>query len=412
MSASVKVLLIKSKKRKDGTIPLAIRFIVDRKPRYLYLGHTIFEKDWDPKNGGKVKGSHVNQEMLNALISKKKAEAEKELITIEMDEKQISSLQLKQRVSKKHKRTSFFTVAEDYLNDLEKTHKYNRLSGERPRIKYFKEFITNEIDSSGDVALHQVNESLLKKFRVYLSHKRNISERTITNYLIVIRTIYNRAITEGFVDQRYYPFGKGKVRIKTPESAKIGLTESELKFIQSLELQHYSPIWNARNIWLTSFYLAGARISDVMRIKWSDIIDERLHYMMGKNLKTVTLKIPEKILTIFSHYLQQKRFPTDYIFNELKKSKENDQEDEYRKIRTANTKINRYMSKIAKMCEIEKPISAHIARHTFGNISGDKISPQMLQKLYRHSDLKTTIGYQANFIHKNADEALDSVINF
>ncbi|TDN93417.1 hypothetical protein DET49_104148 [Salegentibacter sp. 24] len=36
----------------------------------------------------------------------------------------------------------------------------------------------------------------------------------------------------------------------------------------------------------------------------------------------------------------------------------------------------------------------------------------MLQKLYRHSDLKTTLNYKANFIHKEADDALDSVINF
>jgi hypothetical protein len=54
----------------------------------------------------------------------------------------------------------------------------------------------------------------------------------------------------------------------------------------------------------------------------------------------------------------------------------------------------------------------HIARHTFGNISGDKIPIQMLQKLYRHSDIKTTMGYQANFIHKDADDALDAVISF
>ena len=54
----------------------------------------------------------------------------------------------------------------------------------------------------------------------------------------------------------------------------------------------------------------------------------------------------------------------------------------------------------------------HIARHTFGNIAGDKIHPLMLQKLYRDSDLKTTIKYQSNFIHKEADEALDEVVNF
>ena len=64
------------------------------------------------------------------------------------------------------------------------------------------------------------------------------------------------------------------------------------------------------------------------------------------------------------------------------------------------------------MCDIDKNISIHIARHSFGNIAADKIHPKMLQKLYRHSDLKTTIGYQANFIHKQADDALDEVVNF
>jgi len=46
------------------------------------------------------------------------------------------------------------------------------------------------------------------------------------------------------------------------------------------------------------------------------------------------------------------------------------------------------------------------------NIVGDAIQPLMLQKLYRHSDLKTIINYQANFIHKEADDTLDAVINF
>jgi len=57
-------------------------------------------------------------------------------------------------------------------------------------------------------------------------------------------------------------------------------------------------------------------------------------------------------------------------------------------------------------------MSIHIARHSFGNISGDKIPIQMLQKLYRHSSVTTTIRYQANFMHKDADDALDKVVNF
>jgi integrase/recombinase XerD len=57
-------------------------------------------------------------------------------------------------------------------------------------------------------------------------------------------------------------------------------------------------------------------------------------------------------------------------------------------------------------------MTMHISRHSFGQIAGDKIAPQLLQKLYRHSDLKTTIGYQANFIHKDVDGALSDILDF
>ena len=67
---------------------------------------------------------------------------------------------------------------------------------------------------------------------------------------------------------------------------------------------------------------------------------------------------------------------------------------------------------LPRRTKLTKKLTMHIARHTFGNISGDKIPIQMLQKLYRHTSITTTIGYQANFIHKDADEALDAVIGF
>jgi integrase/recombinase XerD len=53
----------------------------------------------------------------------------------------------------------------------------------------------------------------------------------------------------------------------------------------------------------------------------------------------------------------------------------------------------------------------HKARHTFGGMAGDAIPIQMLQKLYRHTHVSTTIGYQGSCVHKDADDALDAVIN-
>ena len=54
----------------------------------------------------------------------------------------------------------------------------------------------------------------------------------------------------------------------------------------------------------------------------------------------------------------------------------------------------------------------HIARHSFGNIAGDKIPLLTLQKLYRHSSITTTVNYQRAFMNNSSDDALLAVVNF
>jgi integrase len=66
-----------------------------------------------------------------------------------------------------------------------------------------------------------------------------------------------------------------------------------------------------------------------------------------------------------------------------------------------------FLSEIHKI----KKITCHVARHTFGNLSGDQIPIQMLQKLYRHSSITTTVSYQQAFMNRDTDDALDKVLN-
>ena len=99
------------------------------------------------------------------------------------------------------------------------------------------------------------------------------------------------------------------------------------------------------------------------------------------------------------------------MFPFLKKANPKNKQDMFTKMRNATSLFNKYLKRIASLCEIDKNLSNHIARHSFGNIAGDAIHPLMLQKLYRHTDLKKTNNYQANFIHKEADDALEQVLN-
>ena len=96
----------------------------------------------------------------------------------------------------------------------------------------------------------------------------------------------------------------------------------------------------------------------------------------------------------------------------MKKANLEDAKDIYAKTKTATKKFNTNLSVIAKKAEITKNLTMHIARHSFGNISENKIPIRTLQKLYRHSSITTTMSYQANFINEETDKALDKVVNF
>lgn len=403
MASSVKIVLRK-KKISDGTYPLAIRITIDRKTTFFHLGYNLKEADWDATSQ-KVRKSHPNSVRLNNLILQKKAEASDSLISLQGNKEKVTLGSVRKEVSPSKMDTSFFAQATIFIDNMQKAGKYNRIKTDQTRINHFKEFLGNQ-----DISFKDINVLLLKRFQAYLKSTRNISERTIVNHLLIIRTIYNQAIKSGLIDNKNYPFGKGKISIKFPDSIKMGLIPEEVKTIESLELPTSSYLNHARNIWLFSFYFAGVRISDVLRMKWSDLQNDRLFYAMGKNLKAGSLKVPDKALRIIDQYRHEER-KNDLIFPELKVLDSLD--DTYnvqRKISYAVKRLNKALNEIAKLANLSKPLTLHISRHTFGNISGEKIPVQMLQKLYRHSNITTTIGYQANFINKTADDALDAVI--
>lgn len=131
--------------------------------------------------------------------------------------------------------------------------------------------------------------------------------------------------------------------------------------------------------------------------------DNRLYYAMGKNLKVDFLKIPPKAQALLEKYKSDKQ-KHDLIFPELRVLDELLPFEVQRKISHASKRMDKSLKETAQNLGIIKNISMHIARHTFGNISGDLIPDQMLQKLYRHSSITTTIGYQANFIYREVDD--------
>jgi len=444
--ASVKIVLVKHKQKKDGTVPLAVRVIKNRKPSYIFTGNYIFEKDWNAIERC-VKKSHPNSTRLNNLLQKKLSEAHASLLDAETSDDNLSTKQITNKVKRKGNRVSFFEAAAERIERKYKAGTFSVAKSELSILCNIEEFLNLNSSAPMETAIEQIKErrkkrmiqgrkpehsmvddikafskkktlsfeeidtAFLNKYKSFCAAYLGQKTRTITNQLIFIRTLFNQVITDGEVDRKHYPFAGEKEKIKIKSGHKIGLTRAEVLKIEDLKLNQQTSIWHTRNVWLFSFYFAGIRISDVLEMKWSDFKDGRLFYTMNKNEKPISLKIPEKAKGIIDLYIKRRK-SEEYIFPFLDNANPKSDYDKFVKIRNASSLFDKYLKRIAKKCDIEKNLSNHIARHSFGNIAGDSISPHMLQKLYRHSDLKTTIGYQANFIHKEADDALDAVINF
>jgi len=403
MATTLKIVT-RSSPKADGTYALVLRITKDRKSSYIPLGQSVKLEDWDDV-ACKVKKSHRNSVRLNNLIAQKLAEASDTSLELQAKKKDVSAKFVAKKIKPK-KGVTFFAIANEFIENMRKEGKYNRVPTDQARLNNFKTFLGTE-----DIDFSEITVPLLNRFKAYLKGDKKVSDRTIVNHLILIRTLYNQAILGENADIKGYPFGRGKIQIKIPKSSKIGLTKEEVLAVENLDLSNEPKLNHARNIFLFSYYFAGVRVSDVLRMKWSDFQNDRLYYAMAKNDKPGSLKIPPKVKAILDQYRTEEPV-NGLIFPELKMVEDmNDQFTVERKISYGVKNLNKHLKKVAEKAKIDKPVTNHISRHTFGNISGDKISPQMLQKLYRHSSLSTTISYQNNFIHKTADDALDAVLN-
>jgi integrase len=314
--SSVSVILRLNKPLKDGTFPLAIQIIKNRKPAVLHLGYSITDEQWDEESK-RVRKSHPNSARLNNFIKKRLSEASDTKLELETNEKNVTIVSIKQKI-KPSGGSTFFSQAESYLTQLKDGGKYNQYTADKPRIGHFKEFI------KGDIAFSDITSGLLERFVVHLKSnytpkgkKKRISDRTIANHLATVRSIFAHARKNGIIKREETPFGDGGIKISFPETNKIGISEEDIVALETVTLSNPQHD-HARKLWLFTFYFAGMRVSDALRLKWSDFQDYRLHYSMGKNDKSGSLKIPDKAVKILKYYEEFKTDKDDLIFPELK----------------------------------------------------------------------------------------------
>lgn len=411
-----------SRANKDGLFPIGIKISKNGKPSYIFEGYTVPNRsDWDVKKQ-KVKSSAPNAARITNHLLKKLSEVNDKALELETNKTANTARAIKEQLKPQAQenitvKTIYFKqVADQYLSEQKAIGNYDVFITDRSRLKRFYEFINHR-----DITFSEITVEFLRRYTLYIrmsqnqncKAKKTISERTVTNHLVIIRTLYNRAITAKLATLENYPFGnKGGISIKFAKSQKIGLNEIEINKLEALTLPSNLDYMNdTRNLWLTSFYFAGMRITDALLLKWSDFQNGRYYYTMSKTGEAGSLKVSPKVLAILNIYKDEER-THDLVFPHLKDLQNLDDRFALRKrISVITNNLGVHMSKMMEMLEINKNASPHKSRHSFAQRAEEKnIHPKVLQKMYRHESILTTMNYQSNFSHSKMDEALDSVI--
>jgi hypothetical protein len=141
---SAKILLFTHNKLNDGSNPIVLQIIKDRKRKLMSLGHSSTTTQWDEENN-KPNKTHPNYKDLNLLLQKKIYEANN--VIIELDEKgdpytvEDVIYKLKPKISSK----TVFKYTEDLIKKLEKTGKIGNSKVYEATLSALKKF-RKEVD--------------------------------------------------------------------------------------------------------------------------------------------------------------------------------------------------------------------------------------------------------------------------
>lgn len=397
MSTTAKIVLKKNKKNKDGDIPIYIRITKDRLSRFYATGIAVKERFWDEKER-KVKKGYPNATRTNNLLAQRFAELQGKALDWETDHKSIKKKTLRKEIAKTNDE-SFTEYFDKYIEYLKANKKLGTLDKADATYSKLHAFANTE-----NILFREIDVDFLKKWEKHMKEKLLNMVNTIHANMKMLRKLFNDAVREELIPYTQNPFPK--FPLKTEKSKKEYLTDEELLKIEKLSLVPGSKINDHRNIFVFAAYSGGVRISDVLQLRWKDFTGTHISFTQQKTNDHVSVLLPPKALQILQSYKQITGDKDDnYIFPLLS----NGIKDEtlFNAISSATAYANKNLKEIAKKAKINKPLTSHIARHSFATRALRKgMRIEHVSKLLGHSSIKTTQVY-AKIVSEELDKAME-----
>lgn len=400
MASSIKVVFRKEKMSSKGDVPLYLRIIKDRKPKYIGLGISVPENLWDEENK-RVKKGMQNSQRINNWIANKLAEAENQMLQMETSDKNISSSNIKANIIGKSS-PNFFEYSETYMKLIKGKVTGSTLVKVNAVVGKMKEYCKQK-----PLTFEQITVRWLKEYEHHLRTEKKNKNNTVFANMKIIRRIINDAVRDRVIKLDENPFLHYKYSWE--KTIKNFCSEEEILAIENVLLNPGTSLFNTRNAYIFSAYAGGLRISDICKLKKKNYDGERI-FIYTKKCKgvPVSIKLPQKAINILNIYCKKGDNSDDFVFPFLDNALDYSDEDFLtRAIASQGPPLNNDLRKITKLAEVEKYLTFHTSRHTWATRALRKgMRIEYVSKLMGHSDIKTTQVY-AKIVNEELDKAMD-----
>jgi site-specific recombinase XerD len=380
-----------TKANATGQLPIYVRLTVDGKRLEFSTKKFVETSKWSSELS-KMKGTTEEARSINSyldLMKTKVFNAQMELmhrnenLTIENFKEKLLGTEQRQRM--------LIPIFQDHNNKIKelvgKEYAPGTLERYKTSLSHTIEFLQWKYKVS-DIEINKIDHAFVTDYEFWLRSVRNCANNTAVKYIKNFSKIIKLCLANDWLDKN--PFANYKSKVKEVE--RVYLSEEEIQniIVKDFKTERLSLV---RDIFLFSCFTGLAYI-DVKNLTKSHIsigIDGEKWIFTQRQKTETASKIP--ILPV-----------TQMIIDKYSDHPKSNNEDILLPILT-NQKMNAYLKEIAAVCEIEKELTFHIARHTFATTVTltNGVPIESVSKMLGHKNLRTTQHY-AKVLDKKVSE--------
>ena len=370
-----------SKASKNGLLPIYQRITINGIRIELSTSRYVEKSKWNTA-AGKIKGNSEEARLINShldILKNKVYETEKWMIN---NDQEINALNFKNKLlGIEEKQRMLLIIFEDHNRRMKeligKEFSINTYKKYETAINHTREFLKSQYNSN-DIAIRKVDIAFINDFDFFLRNSKNCNNNSTIKYIRNFGKIIKQCYVNGWIEKDPFLSYKGKVR----EIERVYLSQEEIETIINKELK-IKRLELVRDMFAFSCFTGLAYI-DVFNLSKANIvigIDGEKWISTHRQKTESASKIP--ILPV-----------TQMIIDKYENHPQCCKEDKLLPI-LSNQKMNAYLKELADICNIDKELTFHIARHTFATTVTltNGVPIESVSKMLGHKNLRTTQHY-------------------